>query len=88
MLRTFGTIFLTVFIAEMGDKTQLATMLFAAEGRGKWLVFGAAGLALLLAAAIGVLVGAQVERWIAPRTLKVIAGIGFVAIGAWTLLSR
>ena len=88
MLRTFGTIFVTVFVAEIGDKTQLATMLFAAEGRAKWLVFAAAALALVLAAAIGVLVGAQLERWVAPRTLKVIAGIGFLAIGAWTLLSR
>jgi putative Ca2+/H+ antiporter (TMEM165/GDT1 family) len=88
MLRTFGTIFLTVFVAEVGDKTQLATMLFAAEGRAKWLVFAAAGSALLVAAAIGVLVGAQIERWISPRTLKLIAAIGFVAIGVWTFLSR
>ena len=88
MFRTFGTIFLTVFVAEIGDKTQLATMLFAAEGRAKWLVFAAAAAALVLAAAIGVLVGAQIERFVAPRTLKVIAGIGFLAIGAWTLLSR
>jgi putative Ca2+/H+ antiporter (TMEM165/GDT1 family) len=88
MLKTFGTIFLTVFVAEIGDKTQLATMLFAAEGRAKWLVFAAAGLALLLAAGIGVLVGGQIERWVSPRTLKVIAGIGFLAIGVWTLLSR
>ena len=88
MLRTFGTIFLTIFVAEIGDKTQLATMLFAAEARSKWLVFAAAGLALLFAAAIGVLVGAQVERWVSPRTLQVIAGIGFLAIGVWTLLAR
>jgi putative Ca2+/H+ antiporter (TMEM165/GDT1 family) len=88
MLKAFTTIFLTVFVAEIGDKTQLATMLFAAEGRSKWLVFAAAGLALLLAAAVGVLVGGQVERWVSPRTLKVIAGIGFVGIGLWTLLSR
>ena len=88
MLRAFGTIFLTVFVAEIGDKTQLATMLFAAEARSKWLVFAAAGLALLFAAAIGVLVGAQVERWVSPRTLQVIAGIGFLAIGLWTLLAR
>jgi putative Ca2+/H+ antiporter (TMEM165/GDT1 family) len=88
MLKTFGTIFLTIFVAEMGDKTQLATVLFAAEGRGKWLVFAGAGLALLLAAGIGVLVGGQIERWLSPRTLKVIAGIGFLAIGVWTLLAR
>lgn len=88
MLKTFATIFLTVFVAEMGDKTQLATVLFAAEGRRKLLVFAAAGLALLLAAGIGVLVGGQIERWVSPRTLKVIAGIGFLAIGVWTLLAR
>lgn len=88
MLRAFGTIFLTVFVAEMGDKTQLATMLFAAEGRSKWLVFAAAALALVLAAAIGVLVGGEIERWVSPRTVKVIAGIGFLAIGLWTLLAR
>jgi len=88
MLKTFGTIFLTVFVAEMGDKTQLATVLFAAEGRRKLLVFAAAGLALLLAAGIGVLVGGQIERLVSARTLKVIAGIGFLAIGVWTLLAR
>ena len=88
MLRTFGTIFLTVFLAELGDKTQLATMLFAAEGRSKWLVFAASGAALVVAAGIGVLVGGAIERWVSPRTLKVIAGAGFVAIGLWTLLSR
>jgi putative Ca2+/H+ antiporter (TMEM165/GDT1 family) len=88
MFRTFGTIFLTVFVAEVGDKTQLATMLFAAEGRSKWLVFAASGLALLLAAAIGVLVGGQVARRVSPQTLKVIAGIGFLAIGLWTFLAR
>jgi putative Ca2+/H+ antiporter (TMEM165/GDT1 family) len=88
MLRAFGTIFLTVFVAEIGDKTQLATMLFAAEGRSKWLVFAAAALALVLAAAIGVLVGGEIERWVSPRTLKMIAGIGFIAIGLWTLLAR
>jgi len=88
MLRTFGTIFLTVFLAELGDKTQLATMLFAAQGRSKWLVFAAAGAALVVAAGIGVLVGGAIERWVSPRTLKVIAGIGFIAIGLWTLLPR
>ena len=88
MIRTFGTIFLTVFLAEVGDKTQLATMLFAAQGRSKWLVFAAAGAALVVAAGIGVLVGGAVERWISPRTLKVIAGIGFMAIGLWTAFSR
>jgi len=89
MWRTFATVFTTVFLAEIGDKTQLATMLFAAErGSSKWLIFAGSALALVLAAAIGVLVGAQIERFIKPSTLKIIAGIGFIAIGVWTLVSR
>jgi len=88
VLKTFLSIFSTVLLAEMGDKTQLATMLFSAEGKtSKWLVFAASGLALVLAAGIGVLVGAQLERLIEPKTLKLVAGIGFIAIGLWTILS-
>ncbi|MBK5259288.1 MAG: TMEM165/GDT1 family protein [Thermoanaerobaculia bacterium] len=89
MLRAFFTVFVTVFLAEIGDKTQLATMLFASEAKvSKWVIFAGSALALVLAAAIGVMVGAQLERFIAPRTLKMVAGIGFIAIGAWTLISR
>ena len=89
MLKAFLTVFATVFIAEIGDKTQLATMLFASERDvNKWVIFAGASLALVCAAAIGVLVGAQLERFVKPSTLKTIAGIGFIAIGIWTLFSR
>jgi putative Ca2+/H+ antiporter (TMEM165/GDT1 family) len=89
MWKAFASVFVTVFLAEIGDKTQLATMLFAAEAKSsKWVIFAGSALALTLAAAIGVLVGAQLERFISPKTLKTIAGIGFVAIGVWTLLSK
>ena len=89
MWKIFSTVFVTVFIAEIGDKTNLATMLFAAESaRSKWIIFAGAALALVCTSAIGVLIGAQMERFIAPRTLKLIAGIGFVAIGIWTMWSR
>ena len=89
MWRTFFTVLTTVFLAEVGDKTQMATMLFAAEGKAsKWLVFAAASLALVLAAGLGVLAGGVIERFISPRTLKLIAGIGFIAIGVWTIASR
>jgi putative Ca2+/H+ antiporter (TMEM165/GDT1 family) len=89
MLKAFGTVFVTVFLAEIGDKTQLATMLFAADAKTtKWVVFAGSALALILAAAIGVLVGAQIERFISPRTLKIVAGVGFIAIGIWTIASR
>ena len=89
MLRTFLTVLTTVFLAEIGDKTQLATMLFAAKGEtSKWVVFLAASLALVLAAALGVLVGGVVERFISPRALKIVAGAGFVVIGVWTIVSK
>ena len=89
MLRTFFSVFATIFLAEVGDKTQLATILFASEAKvSKWLIFAAAALALVVAAAIGVLVGAQVEKFVSPRTLKIVAGIGFIAIGFWTIFSK
>lgn len=89
MWKAFFSVFATVFLAEIGDKTQLATMLFAAEGKSnKWVIFAGSALALTLAAAIGVLVGAQLEKFVSPKTLKVAAGIGFIAIGIWTIVSR
>jgi len=89
MTKAFLSVFVTVFLAEIGDKTQLATMLFAAEAKSsKWVIFAGSALALVLAAAIGVLVGAQLERFISPRTLKIVAGVGFIAIGLWTIVSK
>ena len=89
MWQAFATIFFTVFLAEIGDKTQLATLLFSAKGEtNRWLVFAASASALILAAGIGVLVGGQLEKLISPGTLKIVAGLGFIGVGLWTLLSK
>ena len=81
------TVFAAVFIAELGDKTQLATVLFAADREvSKWLVFIGASLALIATSALGVLAGSLLAQYVSPRTLQVVAGIGFILIGAWTLL--
>jgi len=81
------TVFSAVFIAELGDKTQLATMLFAADREvSKWTVFAGASLALVLASAIGVLAGSAISQYVSERQLHYVAGIGFIAIGVWTLL--
>jgi len=81
------TVFATVFLAELGDKTQLATLLFAAEGRAsKLAVFLAASAALVLTTGIGVLAGGLVSQHVSPATLKAVAGAGFIAIGIWTLV--
>lgn len=87
--QTFTTVLTTVFLAEIGDKTQLATMLFAADQQtSKWSVFFGSSLALVLAAGIGVMVGAQMEKMVSPQVLKVVAGVGFVAVGLWTIFSK
>lgn len=79
-------IFFSVFMAELGDKTQLATLLFATEKNlARWQVFFAAAGALVLSTALAVLLGDQIGRFISPKALKYIAGIGFLVIGAWTL---
>ena len=81
------TVFATVFVAELGDKTQLATMLFAADREvNKWLVFAGASLALVATSALGVLAGGLISEYISERQLHFIAGAGFIAIGIWTLV--
>jgi len=86
--KIFITIFATVFIAELGDKTQLATMLFAADKEvSKFTVFIAASAALIVASAIGVLAGTLLSEYINGKHLHYIAGAGFIAIGAYTLYS-
>ena len=83
---TFWPIFVTVFLAELGDKTQLATLLFAADPQvSKLGVFAASSAALVLSSLIAVLVGAQLSQYVSPRMLKLMAGIGFVVIGIWVL---
>jgi len=86
-LKTFALVFGTIFVAELGDKTQLATMLYAADGRmGRLNVFAAAALALIVATALNVTVGALLSQYVSVRHLQVVAGIGFIVIGGWTLL--
>ncbi|HEU5408962.1 MAG TPA: TMEM165/GDT1 family protein [Nitrospira sp.] len=84
---TLWPIFVTVFLAELGDKTQLATLIFAADQTtSKVGVFLASAGALVLSSLIAVLVGTQLSTYVPPRALKLVAGVGFVAIGIWVLL--
>lgn len=88
VISSFSTIFFAVFLAELGDKTQLATMLFAADGNAsvsKWTVFFAACAALSLCAGIGVVAGSWLGSLVSPRTLQLVAGAGFLLIDAWTV---
>jgi putative Ca2+/H+ antiporter (TMEM165/GDT1 family) len=84
-----ATVFAVVFLAELGDKTQLATLLFASDrDQNPLLVFVAAASALVLATAIAVLVGSLAARYLEMVPLKLIAGLGFVVLGGWTLVEH
>jgi putative Ca2+/H+ antiporter (TMEM165/GDT1 family) len=83
----FLTIFGTVFLAELGDKTQLATMLFATnKENSKIIIFIAAALALVLATLIAVVAGHCIGIFIKPKYLSWVAGAGFIIIGIWTMV--
>ena len=85
--KILATIFITVLIAELGDKTQLATMLFAADKDvSKITVFIGASLALIVASGIGVIAGVLLSNVISEQHLNWVAGAGFIAIGVWTLV--
>jgi putative Ca2+/H+ antiporter (TMEM165/GDT1 family) len=84
-----ATIFLAVFVAELGDNTQLATLLFATDGKSHpFLVFVAAASALSLSSALAVALGTYGSRLVDGLPLKLFAGIGFIAIGVWTLFEH
>ena len=82
-------VFLSVFLAELGDKTQLATLLFAADQKlSRVGVFAAASAALVFSSLLAVLFGAQISRIVSPSTLKAMAGLGFIGIGLWMLVGE
>lgn len=87
-LKAAIAVFGTVFLAELGDKTQLATVLFASNRQHSALgVFLAAAAALVTSTAIAVAAGSALAHYVNTRHLSIVAGIGFIVIGAWTLWS-
>jgi putative Ca2+/H+ antiporter (TMEM165/GDT1 family) len=88
-LSSFLIIFASVFAAELGDKTQVATLLFASDRQtSKLMVFAASASALVCTSALGVLAGGVISEHVSPRVLRVVAGGGFIAVGLWVLLAR
>ena len=85
-MKPYVTVFVIVLLAELGDKTQLATVLFASDAAlSRWGVLAAAAGALVTSTAIAVLVGTWLGAWLAPRPLNIAGAIGFIAIGLWML---
>ena len=86
-IKLLATVFATIFLAELGDKTQLATLLFASRSPSNLLtVFVGASLALVLTSLIGVAAGSLISQYVDPKYLAYAAGVGFVAVGVWTIL--
>jgi putative Ca2+/H+ antiporter (TMEM165/GDT1 family) len=86
-VRPYLAIFLSVLLAEMGDKTQLATLLFATDSSlSRWGVLAGAGGALIVSTVLAVAVGTWAAAWIPARQLHIAAALGFIAIGGWMLL--
>jgi putative Ca2+/H+ antiporter (TMEM165/GDT1 family) len=84
LLTTFGVIFL----AEMGDKTQLAAMTMAAETKRPWAVLLGSTLALACVSALGVLVGATLGHYLPLDWIKRAAAVAFIAIGVLMLAGK
>ncbi|MFB2981406.1 TMEM165/GDT1 family protein [Microseira sp. BLCC-F43] len=90
-LAVFGSTFLTIFLSEMGDKTQVATLLMSAESDSPWMVFAGAGSALVATSLLGCLLGRLLAKWISPQVLNKAAGASMLLIAAqllWEIVPR
>ncbi|NOT53709.1 MAG: TMEM165/GDT1 family protein [Deltaproteobacteria bacterium] len=88
-MSNLAPIFVSVFLAELGDKTQLATLLFATDPKlSRAGVFIASAAALTLSSLLAVMFGEQLTRIVSPALLETLAGIGFVVIGLWILFVK
>jgi len=88
-MRSYLVVFASVLVAELGDKTQLATLLFATDpALSRVGVFLAAAGALIAASLLAVLLGAWIGSWVAPGQLRILAGGGFIFVALWWLLVR
>ena len=83
--KLFFSTFAAIFLAEVGDKTQLAILSLAAGGQSRWAVFLGAALALAATSAMAVLAGEAVSRWVSPSLLRRLAGVCFLLLGVWFL---
>lgn len=85
--KLFASTFLAIFVAELGDKTQLATLTLAAGGSSRWVVFAAAALALAATTAIAVVAGEGLARLVPPAWIRKGAGALFIVLGVLFLTS-
>lgn len=88
MWKSIVTTFVLVFLAELGDKTQLSTMLLASKSKSIWHVFLGSSLALVLSSLIGVFAGSFIHKHVPPSYIQILSGIAFLIIGALLLFRK
>ncbi len=85
-LKVFGSTFITIFLAELGDKTQLATLLMSAQSHAPWTVFAGAASALVATSLVGVLVGRWLCQNLSPGTLEKATGCILLLVSVLLIL--
>ena len=85
-LQILGSTFLMIFLAELGDKTQISTFAFASEAKSPLSVFLGASLALVCTSFLGVVLGGVLGRFVPERIMKFAAALVFLGFGVWTLV--
>ncbi|MBN3909949.1 MAG: TMEM165/GDT1 family protein [Nostoc sp. NMS1] len=91
VLVVFGTTFVTIFLAEIGDKTQLSTLLMSAESHSPWVVFLGSAAALITTSLLGVLLGSWIASRLSPKTIEKSAGVMLLVISLmlfWDVISH
>ncbi|MGI6777175.1 MAG: TMEM165/GDT1 family protein [Acetivibrionales bacterium] len=88
MWKSILTAFFLVFLAELGDKTQLSTMLLASKSSSIWYIFIGSSLALVLSSLLGVLAGSIINRYVSQNCMQIFSGLAFLIIGVLLLLGK
>lgn len=86
-LKLVATVFVTIFVAEIADKTQIATLLYASNAQhSRMSVFIGSALALIVASGVAVLAGVALSNWFDQRLMARVAGIAFILVGIWAIV--
>lgn len=88
MWKSILTTFILVFLAELGDKTQLSTMMLASKSKSIWHIFIGSASALVLSSLIGVLAGSVINKYIPAPYITTCSGVAFILIGALLLWGK
>lgn len=86
--KIFASTFVTIFLAEMGDKTQFAALAASSQTKSTTSVLIAVVLALGLAGALGVIFGRFLGTFLSPQVMKYVSGSLFILVGIWVLTAK